>query len=547
MMQGLLLKSSIFLICNFILITGSYGQNSVANTFNPSPKMQVKAFELDEAEEFPELGLSVSEINTIVELKRKTYVHGFDIHNLSAITELVTQYYREAGLVLTTAYLPEQEVDDDTLVIKIIYGKLAQMSTEANVLYKSGQLLLPFEKLFNIPVNIYQMETATLLMNDYPGYTGTAVFVPGDVGGTSAILIKTIEEDSLQPELWFDNYGTESTGEYRLRAGLTFNNLAGLEDRLAINLVQALQPANSLFGSIDYSGLFFSPATRLGTSFTLSSYEVGGILADLGVTGDSEVIRFYGQHYLSRKKKANLYATADLSLKKAASEGLGQLTEDALTVFSGGIGFDSQTAWFGGRHGGSLSVDFGLEDFLGSMDGTGNDKSSRVLTDGSRAGGGFAKVNANYSYALPLSFHRILNNSYFLFRTSIQQSGDELVSIERMSLGGPMSVRGYPIAEYLADSGQLFSFEFVSRAAPIEEAPWLSNLQLSVFYDYGSGESNNALVNEEGSLTLSAIGFGVQLLPKKGFQAKLDFGIPMGEDPSNDKSVQIYLNLGYRF
>lgn len=527
---------------------------AVAETFhrpvgNPVvPRMHVKSFALSGALDFPGHGLYVREIQSLIEEKRQQYNDGFDVDALTVITDTVTQYYRSAGLILTTAFLPEQEIDNGIVTIAIVYGRLSGVMIEDNQLYDAQQLSNPFREFIDAPVDVYAIETGLLLMNDFPGYEATAVFVPGDAPGTSQLVIKTLEETSFSSQLWFDNYGTESTGEYRVRAGATLNNLFNLEDRLAVTLVQAFQPQNSLYGGVDYSFSYFEPSIRAGVSYIQSSYDVGGILADLGVSGESESLKLYGQGYLVRSKTSNLFVTTELAQKSASSDGLGIPTEDKLAVISAAVGFDSPDYWLGGRHAGNLRIHTGLEGQLGAMDGNGDLKSSRLLRNGGRAGGGFTKITANYSHSFPVNLAPITQNTYLLVRLELQQTSDALVSMERMSLGGPFSVRGYPIAEFLADSGQLFSLEYVARSRPLEEFPWLGNLQLSVYYDYGSGESNDVLANEEDSVTLSSIGIGAQVLPSDGLQVKVDLGIPLGShEPSNDKSLQFFLTAGYRW
>ena len=73
----------------------------------------------------------------------------------------------------------------------------------------------------------------------------------------------------------------------------------------------------------------------------------------------------------------------------------------------------------------------------------------------------FTKLSFSYSRLQPLSE---LQSLIFTFRG--QNSSDSLVSLEKFSLGGPDTVRAYPVAEALMDSVYLLSVEFMAFASP---------------------------------------------------------------------------------
>ena len=67
-----------------------------------------------------------------------------------------------------------------------------------------------------------------------------------------------------------------------------------------------------------------------------------------------------------------------------------------------------------------------------------------------------------------------------LVRLDGQWSNDLLVSLEQFPMGGPESVRAYPLSSFLTDSGYLGSLE-VRLGTPFLKGAWRDVFDLSVF------------------------------------------------------------------
>jgi hemolysin activation/secretion protein len=182
------------------------------------------------------------------------------------------------------------------------------------------------------------------------------------------------------------------------------------------------------------------------------------------------------------------------------------------------------------------------------MDEEGDGNSSRSGGSGDVAGGDFSKINLNLAHWQPLTFSNLVKNQAILARLDVQSSGDLLVSMEQMSLGGPNSVRAYPPAEYMVDSGQFFSLEWIAKGSSATKGKLFDNLQFSVFYDYASGELNDPLANDIESPEIQGYGASVQVAPENEYFARLELATPMGDpEPSNDRSLQYFFKFGYLF
>lgn len=137
------------------------------------------------------------------------------------------------------------------------------------------------------------------------------------------------------------------------------------------------------------------------------------------------------------------------------------------------------------------------------------------------------------------------SNINLLLRSDIQLSGDDLVPLERFSLGGVESVRGYRQDALLGDSGL-----FVSAEVRIPFYRWSngqSNLSAIPFVDFGTSWSNGQDTNQDED-TVASLGVGVQLDLSDMLRARLDYGIPLVDVEDSNDTLQengVYFSVEY--
>ena len=128
-----------------------------------------------------------------------------------------------------------------------------------------------------------------------------------------------------------------------------------------------------------------------------------------------------------------------------------------------------------------------------------------------------------------------------------------LVVIEQMVLGGPDSVRGYPLGQRFVDQGFTLSAETRIPFFPSLMPAALQQTQGTIFIDYGYGSLKNPTPGEQPSTSLTGTGVGLQtLLPRYNTNVRLDLGFPLGPNPiggtlSGDRSPTFYFSISTRF
>jgi len=514
------------------------------------PRLKVSKFELIGTTNRPELGIDIAELNHIIELIRQDTEHGFTIEQLRHVTTTITTYYRSKGLFLARAFVPEQRIKDGLVKIQILESNFEGIEIELNKGYTNQQILKPFNTLLNQPIEKESIENALLKLNDFPGLQTRNVFAPGKQQGAAILKIQVKKEQKFLSSLNIDNHGSEFAGRYRYHFNGQLNNPTYNTDKLAFNLLFSGKPGNSagnsLYGNANYEIPLVPLDLFMGTGYSQNSYKLGEFLAQQNINGKSKIANIYIRKYVARKRNFSLQSRAIFTHKYA--ETLDEQTSssrDRLSVFNINLLIKNTDSL--GNNLLSIAAYRGISGFLGAMDENGDGTSSRTLGLNQFASGSFSKYGLNYTRVQPLFRlfdSDFFNSQYLLIRTQGLYTADALVSLEQMALGGPNSVRAYPVAEALMDKAGFFSLEWIAKSSVITNVSWLQALQFSIFFDYAKGYRNQALTNESKKTSLTGSGLGMMLINNKGFNVKTELAMPIGGDSLAPK---FYFSLSYNF
>ena len=144
------------------------------------PKVNVKQFRLVHAVDMPEYGISIAEVQQKLQERIDSKPEGFTIGQLGEVATLVTNYYREKGLILAKAVVPVQDVKNGVVDLEVYVGKLGRVLVEGNKMFSEKVLSRPFKNLIGQPVTQARIESALLTLTDLPGLS---IFGIGPDGG----------------------------------------------------------------------------------------------------------------------------------------------------------------------------------------------------------------------------------------------------------------------------------------------------------------------------------------------------------------------------
>ncbi|MDB5964512.1 MAG: ShlB/FhaC/HecB family hemolysin secretion/activation protein [Polaromonas sp.] len=434
-----------------------------------------------------------------------------DLAGLNAAAVAVTAYYRSQGYLLTEAYLPEQAfaAAGGTVTIQVIEARLGTVVTElrANARKASksfAEALVDHHLESGQAVTEYALEKPVLLLRDMEGYDASAIVEPGARLGEANVRVVVGEQGTrVTGSASLDNYGPTPAGAVRAGASLRVGNPLGRGDVLALSGQASDQRGSSLFRA-GYSLPFGPAGTRVDVSAARLDYALGKQFAALGASGKAEVLGLGLSHPVVRGRNASLYASINVEQKRLFDETITPVLKSEREVRSVKAGLSGN--FTDGLAGGSAFNAFSLSSTAGRLTLGALDFALDQGLGGLATAGAFRKLNVDLQRAQFLSARSSIHAS-----AQIQMASKNLASAEKMALGGPYGVRGYPIGEGIGDSGMLLSLEYR------HELPALALLgepmSLLAFYDYGAVRLNQ---NDPGfgvpnQLALASAGLGASV------------------------------------
>ena len=129
----------------------------------------------------------------------------------------------------------------------------------------------------------------------------------------------------------------------------------------------------------------------------------------------------------------------------------------------------------------------------------------------------------------------LVKNTLLVVGADIQLSSSDLVPRERFGLGGYRSVKAYRQDTRLTDNGALGTVEL---RLPVPGISGKNRLfQVVPFIDGGVAWNSDGK-EVEGSKALAAVGLGLQVNLWEKINMRLDYGIPLVDVDSRDKTAQ---------
>ncbi|BFI96594.1 MAG: hypothetical protein RSP_21040 [Rhodanobacter sp.] len=471
---------------------------------------------------------------------------GFD--QLQGVADAITKRLRDGGFILATAYLPAQTVGQDHVVrIHVLEGEIGRIIVKGNKRYRAGVIAAPAEKLRGKGLQNDEVSTALLYDRDLPGVSVTATFQPGEKTGTTDLIMVARESKPYTITLGANDYGTELTGRYRAQAGITWNSPLGIGDSLSANVDYALDPSENVFGSLIYRiPTVVVPGLGGVLGATRSELQINsGAFANLHVKGPST--SYFGGADWKFVNDTDLKMLGSLHLIREESKlELGgfnfPLSDERFELAELGFGMEHTDRRFNGVDLLQVSVRKSISDDSKQPDLVSPDHSSNFLSE-------------RLSYTR-LQFLTRTQRLYFKFNG--QYSRDVLAPLEQFVIGGPDSVRAYPIADALSARGYYTSLEyhvdapgFSEKVSPFHGRPWRELLEVETFLDYARGFP----VPKERASGLKPVtydGVGAGFIFRLPYWHHLEFhfdgAVPLGSQDASDKhGYHVYARFGLTF
>jgi len=446
---------------------------------------------------------------------------------LQNIAVQVANYLRGKGYFLAHAYLPKQEIVDGVVEIAIIAGQVEGDAAikfsgpvrirEQIISEMASQAILSGESLQQ-----KKLERSILLLNDLPGVSAKSILEKGNALGTTKVTIEAQEGPLFNGLLSVNNFGNRYTGRFQGIAQVALNDLSGFGDQFSLSGTAA---EGLKKGTIAYELPLGHSGLKGNFSYTFLAYELGKEYKILEVEGTADSATAQLSYPLIRTRNFSLWQALGYEYRHLQDEVGGADTSDrTLHVVGANTTINSYDRWGGG----GLSNIF-LRICAGHLD--------YGLAAEAAADAGTARAEGDY-FKLAYSFSRLqrMTQNFSLFAAfSAQLTNENLDSSEKFILGGPSSVRAYPVGEASGDEGYSLTTE-IRYSYPRQVLS--SNLQCVVFFDTGrvslhhSPWANSATsATGKNSYALAGTGFGVNLDKPGILSLRASFAQVIGNNP----------------
>lgn len=452
-----------------------------------------------------------------------------DLFNLRS---RITKLYLDAGYLTSGAFIPNnQDLTNGMVQVQVVEGEIEELQINGLRRLRQGYVRDRLERAVATPLNQRDLERGLQLLQLDPVLSRVnAELTAGNGPGKSLLILDLEEADTFALSLSADNYRSPSIGSEGANIGLGVSHPLGLGDNLTLS-----------YGITEGLDLY-------DISYSIPVNARDGTVRFRASNSDSEIVQDAFRDVGIRSETTTLSAGFRQPLVRTPSE-----------EFALGLDFD----W-------KRSRSFILDDIpfsfsLGPEEGRSQVSALRFYQDWvKRSQSRVLAARSQFSVGLDV-FDATVNDSgidgrFFswlgqfqwieqvsprflvLTRVGAQLTPDALLPIERFSLGGISTVRGYSQNQLVTDNAVTGSVEL---RIPVTKDP--NKLQLTPFLEAGVGW-NNQIPDPDPSF-LASLGLGMRWAINPDLSLRVDYGIPLTDADDTGDSLQengLFFLLNYQ-
>ncbi|MCD9027881.1 ShlB/FhaC/HecB family hemolysin secretion/activation protein [Luteimonas sp. BDR2-5] len=520
----------------------------------PVTEVEVRGFRIRGVGEHPERGITPVKMQALLDARFAELAGGadrvtLDFDQLADAAQPVTMAYRDAGYVVSAAYLPAQTIGEDGIVeIAVLEGRLGRVIVEGNQRVRASAIAAPARRLAGRTLHRDEMDGALLSMRDIPGVTTSVVLQPGQATGETDLLVTATEEARpYSISIGASNHGTELTGRYRAQLGLAWRNALGIGDTISAGYARGYDPDQSDFAALAWNvPVIAVDGLSVTAAYSRSEMEVNrGPFAALRLTGPTSVAQIGADWRFVNRPTLQMQGGLRYVRERSRLEVLDgfSLSDQAFDVVD--LGYTLRHIDRGTR--GVNLVQANLRHAVDDRSAPGEDSVTPARTSD------FTLLRVS------LARMQYLTPSQRLFaRVYGQYTDDVLVPMEQIALGGPDSIRALPVSDALGDRGYQATLEyqvdapgFGDVASPFGGRPWRDLLQFEVFADHGRVTASPGSLSPAEGRTYNGAGLGLvfRLPHLHNLELRLAGAVPVGgrSEASDGDDFRAWARFGMTF
>lgn len=463
----------------------------------------------------------------IDKLSRELLNRDVPIAELMAFKNRINALFVAHGYINTGVRIPDQQIENGVIKFDVIEGEISKIHIDSRLRdrYISKRLKL------SRPFNLVSLQASLKLLEKDPFvHRIDANISPGTKSGSAEFFVKVETKPRFKIALNAANNRSPAVGSENAELSISTSNLTGWGDYLMIS--------SSVTEGLDVQNLSFSiPFTRrdfvLNINYSKSNASViEEPFASIDVESETESLNL-GFDFPIFKTLENTFALHILfEARKNQTSLLGQ----TFSFSEGAINGESRVSPI--RIAASYSSQQRRQSFAGRISISKGTHEFDATENADQADGDFTTYLAQVQYSRQFGERFILST-----RLLAQYASDSLLSIEKFSLGGIGSVRGYRQNQIVRDNAYLASIEGRYRL----DTEYF--LELVIFADWGSGENHDDAISQ-GKDSIYSVGVGISYKGFKGLSADIYIAHGFQDFKVTDRDLQddgIHFQLRYEY
>lgn len=468
---------------------------------------------------------------------------------LQSLKYILSRYYIDHGYINSGIILPDQEIKNGIIHFQVIEGELSKLQISGNAWLRSAYIDDRIRQSFETPLNIKDVQNRLLILQQDPLIERiNAELSPGLKPGQSRMNLSLVEARPYQAGFVVANDRSPSIGGVSGRLWLRHNNLTGFGDALSFNYT-------ATEGLNDFSGSYSLPLTAYDTRLSLyyqnsESDVVENAFNKIPISSRAETYGASLAQPLYRTPNQTFSVALAFEYRSSKtfldddpfsfSIGVPEVGEEKGESNISVLRFSQE--WLDRNQNQVIAARSTFNLGLNTLGATNN---SNGIADGE-----FFVWLGQFQWIKRLPWL----NSQLLFHADVQLAHDSLLPLEKFSIGGRRSVRGYRENQFVRDNGAATSLEwripvFRLPIPGISNAITDGSVQLATFADFGWSENTDSL--PENPNTIGSWGLGILWDPSSKIHAEFYWGLPFRsikegtEHDMQDFGIHFQVNAHY--
>jgi len=435
-----------------------------------------------------------------------------DFADVQHALETLEGLFRRSGYGALQVFLPEQELNQGTVVFRVVEPKLGKVRIEGNQYYGADNIRrsLPALQEGTTP-NTAAIARELRLANEVPTRRETATLEASSEPDTIDVAVKVEDEKPWRAFVSADNTGTSDTGRARVSVGYMNANMFDRDQVLTMQATTSPEKTDKvkIFG-LGYKVPFYRQDESLSVFGGYSSVTSGAVQGLFNVAGKGKVLGSRFTQGLPSVGDYQQHVQLGLDWRRFDTQTMfGTVAQPSNEYTIRPVSVVYLAQWQGARW--SYDWTAGLSRNLSG----GTDLAVAAQRKGAENDYLIWRYGGNAYVTLPANWTAHIG-------LTGQETSDALPSGEQFGIGGATSVRGYEERALSNDSGTNINLEGYSPE-------WGSKLGMDgislrglVFYDWGHLSRNHVLPGEMSSEELAGAGVGLRFGLGKRAAVKLD-------------------------